>query len=122
MKKPARQLFVFPTLMVLALYTTALGFLAEPLQKMFGFTLAEVGLFSTMQSIGSGVALVLCFCIFSAMNRSRVYLISAALFSGGVIALGFGDNLVVFYALFVKRAMTTAARASAPLTPTAIQT
>lgn len=87
--------------MVLALYTTALGFVAEPIQKMFGFTLAEVGLFSTMQSIGSGAALVLCFCIFSAMNRSRVFLISAALFAGCVIALGFGSYLIVFYVLFM---------------------
>ena len=101
MKKLSRQVFVFPTLIVLALYTTALGFMVLPMQEKFGLTSAQAGLFSTMQSIGSGVALVLCFCIFSAMNRSRVYLISAALFSGCVIALGFGNSVFLIYALFV---------------------
>jgi len=85
--------------MVQALYTTALGFMVLPMQEKFGLTSAQAGLFSTMQSIGSGVALVLCFCIFSAMNRSRVFLVAAVLFGGGLIALGFSNDVIIVYVL-----------------------
>jgi MFS family permease len=107
MKRLSRQLFVFPPVMVQALYATAIGFMALPMQVKFGLTSAQTGLFSTMQSAGSGVALVLCFCIFSAMNRSRVFLIAAALFGGSLIAFGFSGNVIVIYALLVLIGLLT---------------
>jgi MFS family permease len=101
MRKLGRQLFVFPPFMVMALYSTTLGFMILPMREKFALSLTQAGLFSTMQSIGSGVALVLCFCIFSAMNRSRLLLVFATLFGGSLIALGFSSNIIVIYALFV---------------------
>ena len=101
MKKISRQIYIFPPIMVMSLYFTALGFLVPIIQDKFLLSSAQVGLFSTMQSIGTMAALLVCFFVVSAMNKSRVLLISAFLFAAGLIVLAFGGSALTLYLLFV---------------------
>ena len=101
MKQQNRQFFVFPPVMVMSVYFTALGFLVPRIQEKFLLSSAQVGLFSTMQSIGTFAALLICFLIVSAMNKTRVFLISGALFAACLFFLVFNQLVILMYVLFI---------------------
>jgi len=87
-------------MMVLAMYSTVLGLMVPEIQAAFSFTLAEVGVLSTLQSVGMLVSLVLCFSVFSAFNAIKVSAIAVVVFSGLMIWLGYNTNVVLLYFLF----------------------
>lgn len=58
-------------MMVLAMYSTVLGLMVPEIQTAFSFTLAQVGVLSTLQSVGMVVSLILCFSVFSAFNAIK---------------------------------------------------
>ncbi|MBT3319630.1 MAG: MFS transporter [Clostridia bacterium] len=100
MRITKKQFFVYPTMMVLAMYSTVLGLMVPEIQAAFSFTLAEVGVLSTLQSVGMLVSLVLCFSVFSAFNAIKVSAIAVVVFSGLMIWLGYNTNVVLLYFLF----------------------
>ncbi len=89
MSKVKRQFFVYPTMMVLAMYSTVLGLMVPEIQSAFSFSLTEVGVLSTLQSVGMLVSLILCFSVFSAFNAIKVSVIAVVAFSGLMIWLGY---------------------------------
>lgn len=107
MSKFARQVFVFPPIMVMSVYFTALGFMVPTIQEMFALSAAEVGILSTMQSIGTFAALVLCFCLFSAMNKSRIFLLTTTLFAVCLILLAYNNIITVMYILLILIGLLT---------------
>lgn len=107
MKRISKQFFVFPPIMVMSVFFTAFGFMVPTMQEKFSLSAAQVGVFSTMQAIGTFAALVLCFCLFSAMNKSRVFLITTTLFAVCLILLGYNNIIAVMYILFVLIGLLT---------------
>jgi len=100
MKKIKKQLFVYPAEMMLALYLTVLGFMIPEIQKTFGLSDAAVGLFSTLQALGLFVALILCFCLFAGLNKTRIIAISAIALAACMILLGINRIVIILYVLF----------------------
>lgn len=76
MKQSSRPAFVYPSVSAVALYYAILGYLIPAIRARFAISLAEAGLFSTMQSAGLLVSLLVCFSICSALNKSRVMAVS----------------------------------------------
>ncbi len=81
MKQSSKPGFVYPSVVTIALYYAVLGYLIPAMREKFSLSLAEAGLFSTMQSIGYFVALALCFCVFPALNKPRVMAVSLVAFT-----------------------------------------
>ena len=101
MSNVKRQFFVYPTMMVLAMYSTVLGLMVPEIRDAFSFTYAQVGVLSTLQSVGMLVSLILCFGVFSAFNAIKVSTIAVVAFSGLMIWLGYNTNVVLLYFLFL---------------------
>ncbi len=100
MRITKKQFFVYPAMMVLAMYATVLGLMVPQIQIAFGFSFTEVGFLSTLQSIGMAVSLILCFGVFSAFNAIKVSAIAIVVFSGLMVILGYNQNVVLLYFLF----------------------
>jgi MFS family permease len=85
----------------LALYASVIGALIPAIRAAFpGLTLATAGLFSTLQSVGTAASVILCFCVFSALNKARVMALSQLLLAVCVVLFGVNHALVLAYALF----------------------
>lgn len=101
MKQERKPYFVYPPVMALALYTTVLGYMIPAIRDAFSLTLAQAGLFSTLQSIGTALSVLLCFSVFSALNKTRILAICSFLLAGVIIVIGISDILLILYALFL---------------------
>lgn len=95
-----KQYFVYTPVMVLALYSTMLGYMIPKIQEAFSLSFAAAGLFSSMQSVGMIVALIMCFGFFSAFNKSRLILISTIALSALLMLLGINRIVLLLYVLF----------------------
>ncbi len=100
MKQDAKPIFVFPPIMMLALYLTVLGYMIPSIRETFSLSLAQAGLFSTVQSIGAVVSLILCFCVFSALNKTRVMGLGILFLGISILLFGVNTFVLVLYALF----------------------
>ncbi len=101
MKQERKPFFVYPPVMALALYVTVLGYMIPAIRSAFSLSLAQAGLFSTLQSIGTALSVLLCFSVFSALNKIRIMAICAFLLAGVIIIIGVSDILLILYALFL---------------------
>lgn len=101
MKQECKPYFIYPPVMALALYVTVLGYMIPAMRDAFSLTLAQAGLFSTLQSIGTALSVLLCFSVFSALNQTRIMAVCAFLLAGNIILIGMSSTLVVLYALFL---------------------
>ncbi len=101
MKQGIKPYFVYPPVMALALYVTVLGYMIPAIRNAFSLSLAQAGLFSTLQSIGTALSVLLCFSVFSALNKTRIMAICAFLLAGVIILIGISDILLLLYALFL---------------------
>lgn len=101
-----KQLLVYPPVMALSMYATFLGLMIPQLIDTYHLNLKQVGLFSGMQGVGMIVALVLCFCLFSALNASRVSSIAMFIFALLMLLVGINTNITVFYVLFFMIGVT----------------
>lgn len=101
MKQEHKPFFVYPPVMALALYLTVLGYMIPAMRDAFSLSLAEAGLFSTLQSIGTALSVLLCFSVFSALNKTRIMAICAFLLAVVIIFIGISDILLILYALFL---------------------
>ncbi len=98
--KSNKQLFVFPPVMILALFTASLGYLIPQIQETYGLSYSSVGLFSTLQSAGMMIAIVVCFCVFSGLNKSRLILIGSFALAGFIMLLSAELPLLALYSVF----------------------
>lgn len=101
MTKKVNPYFVFPPIMALALYATVLGYLIPSIRSSFSLTLAQAGLFSTMQSAGTALSVLLCFGVFSALNKPRVMGVCAFALALVIVLMGVSASLIALYALFL---------------------
>ncbi len=101
MKKELKPYFVYPPVMALALYATVLGYMIPAIRDAFSLSLTQAGLFSTLQSIGTALSVLLCFSVFSALNKTRIMAICAFLLAIVIIMIGISDVLLLLYALFL---------------------
>lgn len=101
MTQKVNPYFVFPPIMALALYATILGYVIPSIRSAFSLTLAQAGLFSTMQSAGTALSVLLCFGVFSALNKPRVMGICAFALALVIVFMGASASLAVLYALFL---------------------
>ena len=100
MKQSSRPVFVYPSVVTVALYYAVLGYLIPAMRERFSLSLAEAGLFSTMQSIGYFVALVLCFCVFPALNKPRVMAASLVIFTFCLVGMAAVPAMWMLCAIF----------------------
>ena len=100
MKQSSKTVFVYPSVITVALFYAVLGYLVPAMRERFLLSLAEAGLFSTMQSAGFFVALVLCFCVFPALNKPRVMAASLLVFSLCLAGLAVVPAMWILCAIF----------------------
>lgn len=100
MKKRLKPFFMYPPFMALALYVTLLGYMIPEIRAAFSISLAEAGLFSTLQSVGTVVSVGLCFSVFSALNKAQVLLISTLVMGVCMVLFGVTPLLMLLYLLF----------------------
>lgn len=100
MKQSSKPIFVYPSVITVALYYAVLGYLIPAMREKFSLSLAEAGLFSTMQSIGYFVALALCFCVFPALNKPRVMAASLVIFTLCLVGMAVVPAMWMLCALF----------------------
>ncbi len=98
--KQHKQLFVFPPVMILALFTASLGYLIPQIQEAYSLSYSSAGLFSTLQAAGTIVAIVLCFCVFSGLNKSRLILIGSFALAACIMLLAADLPLLAVYTVF----------------------
>lgn len=96
----ARQFFVFPPVMILALFSASLGFVIPQIQEAYSLSYSGAGLFSTLQSAGMMVSIIMCFCVFSGLNKSKLILIGALALAGFIVLLAASLPLLVMYTMF----------------------
>ena len=100
MKQSAKPYFVYPPIAALALYASVMGSLIPAIRAAFpGLTLASAGLFSTLQSLGTALSVILCFCLFSALNKVRIMALCQLVLAACLLLFGFNSILLVLYAL-----------------------
>ncbi len=101
MKQSLKPYFVYSPVMALALYVTVLGYMIPVMRGAFSLTLAQAGLFSTLQSVGTALSVLLCFTVFSALNQARIMAVCSFALSVVIVLIGFSHVLIVIYALFL---------------------
>ncbi len=100
MKQNAKPYFVYPPVATLALYASVIGSLIPAIRSAFpGLTLTAAGFFSTLQSIGTALSVILCFCVFSALNKARIMAICTMLLAVTVVLFGVNNVLLLLYVL-----------------------
>lgn len=100
MKQFTKPYFVYPPIGALALYASVMGSLIPSIRDAFpGLTLASAGLFSTLQSLGTALSVILCFCLFSALNKVRVMALCQLVLAVCLLLFGINSILLVLYAL-----------------------
>lgn len=100
MRQDIKPYFVYPPVMMLALYMTVLGYMVPAIRAVFSLSLAQAGLFSTLQSIGSALSVVLCFSVFSGLNKTRVTALSSFLMAVSMVLFGLSEVVFMLYVLF----------------------
>lgn len=95
-----KQVYIYPNEMMLALYITVLGSMVPIIQKTFGLSGSEIGLISTLQALGLFIALILCFCVFSGLNKTLIIAYSTFGLALCMILLGINRAVFVLYILF----------------------
>ena len=101
MKQELKPYFVYPPVMALALYVTVLGYMIPALRGAFSLTLAQAGLFSTLQSVGTALSVLLCFTVFSALNQPRIMAVCSLVLAVVIVFIGITTQLILLYALFL---------------------
>jgi|GEM_PF-1840257 Arabinose efflux permease len=101
MKQSGRPVFAYPSVVAVALYYAVLGYMVPAIRTRFSLSLTEVGTFSTMQAVGAFAALLLCFCVFSALNKPRVMAVSLLLLSLSLVGLAIAPSKWVLCTLFL---------------------
>ncbi|MBT3319627.1 MAG: MFS transporter [Clostridia bacterium] len=99
--KTRKQFYVFPPVMVLALFSSVLGAMMTEIVDAFSITLALAGLFSTLQAVGMFICLILSFCVFSAFNKAKLISIGSFAFAVLIALIGINENLYLLYAIFL---------------------
>ena len=100
MKQNSKPYFVYPPVATLALYASVIGSLIPAIRNAFpGLTLTATGFFSTLQSIGTALSVILCFCIFSALNKARIMAVCTLLLAATVVLFGLNNVLLLLYVL-----------------------
>jgi len=100
MKSIRIHLFIFPPIVAVPLYLAALGQMIPAIREQFSLSLAQAGLFSTLQSVGMMGSLLLCFCVFSACNRARIVTIASFTLAASFLVLGMNNVMIIMYFLF----------------------
>lgn len=101
MKQKNRPVFVYPSVFAVALYSAVLGYMIPAMRLKFSLSLAAAGLFSTMQSIGFFIAMLLCFCVFAGLNKPRVMASLQLAFALCLAGLALAPSLWVLCVLFL---------------------
>ncbi len=101
MKHAGKPVFVYPSVVAIALYYAVLGYLIPAIRTRFDLSLLEAGLFSTMQSVGFFISLLLCFCVFGALNKPRVMAASLLLSALCLAGLAVAPSVALLCALFL---------------------
>ena len=100
MKQSSNPFFVYPPVAALALYASVVGALIPAIRDAFpGLSLAATGLFSTLQSLGTTLSVILCFCLFSALNKVRVMAMCQLLLAMCLLLFGINNILLLLYVL-----------------------
>lgn len=100
MKQSRRPAFVFLSVIATALFDGVMGYMVPAIRARFSLTLTEAGLFSTMQSVGFFAAMLLCFCVFSALNKPRVMAASLLLLGVCLAGLAAAPSVALLCILF----------------------
>ncbi len=101
MKQSLKPYFVYSPVMALALYVTVLGYMIPVMRGAFSLTLAQAGLFSTLQSVGTALSVLLCFTVFSALNQARIMAFCSYALFFVIVLIGISQDLFIIYALFL---------------------
>jgi len=101
MKQNSKPVFVYPSVFAVALYSAVLGYMIPAMRIKFSLSLAAAGLFSTMQSIGFFIALLLCFCVFAGLNKPRVMASLQLSFALCLAGLALAPSMWVLCVLFL---------------------
>ncbi|MBT3320203.1 MAG: MFS transporter [Clostridia bacterium] len=104
MRNTLKKLSIYPPIMMLSMYSAVLSYLIPQIKEMFSMTYAQVSVISTMQSVGGLLAQVVCFGVFSALNKSRIILFSLIGAAVCLVLIGFNRVVFIMYALFLIRA------------------
>ena len=100
MKQSSKPYFVYPPVAALALYASVVGALIPAIRDAFpGLSLAATGLFSTLQSLGTALSVILCFCVFSALNKVRVMALGQLMLAACLLVFGLNSVLLLLYVL-----------------------
>ena len=105
--KHSRQFFVFPPVMILALFSASLGYVIPQIQEAYKLSYGAAGLFSSLQSAGMIVAIIMCFCVFSGLNKSRIMLIGSLALAVFITLLSLNLALFAMYAVFFFIGLST---------------
>lgn len=98
--KTRKQFFLFPPVMILALFSASLGYEIQHIQDAYSLSYSCAGLFSSLQSAGMIVSIILCFCVFAGLNKSKMVLIGALTLAGSIMLLSMDLVLFAMYAVF----------------------
>ena len=97
MKLKRQPYFVYLPVMAVSLYYSFLGYLIPGIRSSLSVSLAQAGVISSFQSAGIAVSVVLCFCVFSALNKTRVMAAASLLFALCLGAFAFSKTIGTVY-------------------------
>jgi len=84
-----------------ALFLSMLGQLVPFLRSEFGFSMAQTGLFMTMQSIGSMISILFCMLFLDTFNKIKSLGLAILLFGLFVAAIGYSAFIFITLSVFV---------------------
>ncbi|MGI5848853.1 MAG: MFS transporter [Christensenellales bacterium] len=99
MKPQHKPYFIYPPVIAISLYYSVIGYMVPEIRKTLIISLTQAGLISSAQSIGIAVSVMLCFCLFSAFNKTKIMAAASFLFALGMIILGSCSTIYLIYAL-----------------------
>lgn len=103
MVKRFKKFSVYPPVMMLSMYFAVFSYMVPVMMENFSMDYKGVGVISTVQFLGGLFAQVLCFSVFSALNKSKIVFISLVVVTLCLVWLGFNNVLFVLYILFFIR-------------------
>lgn len=96
-----RAFSVYPIFFCYAFYLATLGQLIPYMQSKYNLALGTAGLFSTLQSIGGIIAVIICIVYLDIMNKPKVLGLLGICFAVQMVVLGVAPNLLIIYMLFL---------------------
>lgn len=96
-----KVLGVYPIFFCYAFFLSMLGQFVPYMQERHGIALGSAGLFSTLQSIGGIVAVLICVVFFDALNKPKVLGLLGLCFAGLMALLGAAPHIWLVFALFL---------------------